>query len=252
MALKDLDELLGGRKQFGLYQVLGEGEYNGKARKARCRCACGVITDVEVPRLLSGRSTRCRDCARENPARVTNEKHGQHDTPEYRAWTAMRYRCRNPNCWNYDDYGGRGICICDRWNDFEAFYQDMGPRPAGHSLDRIDNDGDYSPENCRWATNETQQSNRRVSRKVVWQGKERPISRLERQAGLPRGVLSLRLDMERAMSEPSANKKPRHEVFGEQLTTKEVCDRFGIDRQAFNRRLRRGWTAEQTVEHYST
>lgn len=83
-------------------------------------------------------------------------------TPEYRSWRAMKARCLNPNdpCWA--TYGGRGITICDAWcESFERFLADMGPRPGGHSLDRIDNDRGYGPDNCRWATASEQAANRR-------------------------------------------------------------------------------------------
>ncbi len=84
-------------------------------------------------------------------------------TPEYVSWNGAKGRCTNPNNKKYADYGGRGITMCDRWlNDFAAFYEDMGPRPGpGYSLGRIDNDGPYSPGNCRWETAEQQRTNRR-------------------------------------------------------------------------------------------
>jgi hypothetical protein len=88
--------------------------------------------------------------------------HGAISSPEYQSWRAMKSRCLNPKATGYKAYGARGVAICDRWRtDFAAFLADMGPRPDGHSLDRIDNDGNYEPGNCRWATPKQQAANRR-------------------------------------------------------------------------------------------
>lgn len=98
------------------------------------------------------------------------EQHGLHGTPAYASWRAMRSRCNNPNFHAYARYGGRGIKICKRWSRFSLFFADMGPRPDGMSLDRIDPDGHYEPSNCRWATAKEQARNMRCNRLVMLRG----------------------------------------------------------------------------------
>lgn len=114
--------------------------------------------------------------------------------PEYWAWRSMRQRCNKPSHHAYRDYGGRGISICPRWDDFAKFMEDMGPRPSvRHSLDRIDNDGPYSPENCRWATRQEQSENKRSNRWVDIDGVRRTVTEWCRHSGISEGTAHRRI-----------------------------------------------------------
>lgn len=113
--------------------------------------------------------------------------------PDYELWKGMRARCRNPNHARYVDYGGRGIRVCARWSDFSVFVQDMGPRPAGHSLDRIDSDLDYTPENCRWVADAVQRRNRRDNVWLTHDGKTMVVTDWAKELGVRPRVLFARL-----------------------------------------------------------
>jgi hypothetical protein len=120
-----------------------------------------------------------------DPTVVQVEMHGLGDSPEYSVWEAMHERCRNPKAFAYSRYGGRGIYVCARWKSFTAFLADMGPRPAGYTIDRINNDGNYEPTNCRWATREQQQNNMRRNRYVALRGKKVTIAEAARILKIP-------------------------------------------------------------------
>ncbi len=113
--------------------------------------------------------------------------------PLYKTWESMRLRCSNPKATGYHHYGGRGITICDEWSDFWAFVADMGDRPKGHTLDRIDHEGPYSPENCRWATAKQQQRNRRNNHLIAFNGKALCVSAWAEELGLNKVTLLARL-----------------------------------------------------------
>jgi len=140
-----------------------------------CRCKCGRVIDVRSDALQ--RQTSC-GCERNRTAPTANRRHGLSHLPEALIWRAILGRCTNKNHTSYPDYGGRGIEVCERWKtDFLAFYEDMGPRPSTkHSVERKDNNGPYSPENCRWATKAEQDANKRTSIKVTIKGRTQTVA----------------------------------------------------------------------------
>lgn len=131
----------------------------------RCKCECGTERIVLARSLTSGVTRSC-GCLSRDTAIETNTSHGLSRTAIYHAWVAMIARCEDQNHKAYKNYGGRGIKVCKRWKESVAhFVSDMGPRPSKqHTLDRIDNNGDYCPENCRWVTWDIQANNKRKAR----------------------------------------------------------------------------------------
>lgn len=120
-------------------------------------------------------------------------KHGLHRSREYGIWRGMRERCGNPRRPEYPNYGGRGIRVCDRWQEFAAFYEDMGPCPPGYSIDRIDNDGNYEPGNCRWASRVEQQRNRSDNALLTIDGVTATLAEWSERSGLRHATLDARL-----------------------------------------------------------
>ncbi len=158
-----------------------------------CRCDCGNEHPARIDHLQRGATSRCADCCRSNKA-AKFRKHGLSHTPEYKAWCHMVERCTNPTNQRWAVYGKRGISVCPRWMEsFEAFYADMGPRPSHLlSLDRIDNDGHYEPENCRWATKEEQNGNQTTTVFVEYKGQRLCLAAAARAAGLRPGTVRSR------------------------------------------------------------
>jgi hypothetical protein len=158
-------------------------------RVYRCRCECGKIVDAVSGALTTGNVRSCGCLLKD-----VITKHGAYKTAVYKVWHAMIQRCRNPNDPGWSDYGGRGIAVCASWLQFANFIADMGERPKGGTLDRIDVNGPYSPTNCRWASSLEQVNNRRNNRRIAFQGEELTISEWARRAGLSTPGLTHRLD----------------------------------------------------------
>lgn len=180
--------------RFGRLTVLGESpQRKGTFVAWRCRCDCGVSIATTGVNLRGGHTRSC-GCLMGDTNRALRLIHGQTNTVEYKSWCSMRGRCLNPNNKKYPSYGGRGIAICSAWDDFAAFYRDMGPKPSpDHTLDRIDNDGPYSAANCRWASPTAQVRNRRNTRRLTWQGQTRSLGEWAEVTGVSCQVISRRL-----------------------------------------------------------
>lgn len=130
----------------------------------------------------------------ENAAKA-NTTHGMTDTRVFRIWTGMKTRCTNPRAVNFADYGGRGIAICERWASFENFFADMGPPPDGYTLERKDNAGHYTPDNCIWSTPRQQAQNRRTNRLLTHAGETLCSEEWARRIGISRAGLMRRIDI---------------------------------------------------------
>lgn len=176
-------------RQFGRWTVLYRAE-NAAPRIAcwHCRCRCGTELPVRAGNLLSGASLSC-GCLNEE----LSTTHGQSKTRTYRIWIGMRQRCENENRDWYRRYGGRGILVCRRWAVYENFLADMGECPPRLTLERNNNDGNYEPDNCRWATRKEQAQNLSTNRYLIYQGRTQTVTQWAEEIGLNPTTVAVRL-----------------------------------------------------------
>lgn len=181
-------------KTFGRLTVLG---YVGKDERGNsfwlCRCACGNRVNTTTTNLLRTDGPRV-SCGCQ--MRTSSLTHGMTGTPEYQAWRSMYQRCTNPNNPQYPLYGGRGIEVCPRWREsFQNFFDDMGPRPGGdYSIDRINTNGHYTPDNCHWATPSEQSNNTRVNRLITFKGETHTMVQWAKITGISKSGIKWRMD----------------------------------------------------------
>lgn len=210
-----------------------------------CECSCGGQTTARPALLLNKGLPLSCGCYPSARMAARNYRHGMRNAPEYGIWQGMRRRCSSPSEPAYERYGGAGITVCDRWREsFEAFYEDMGPRPSPeYSLDRHpDRHGDYEPGNCRWATHREQTLNRDVTLLITFQDETHALTEWVEILGINYYTLWSRLyergwDVEKAFTEP-ADKPPLtfiHE--GLTLTLKEWSEKLAIPYKVLHDRI---------------
>lgn len=175
-----------------------------RANKWICVCDCGNKTSVLITNLTGGKSKSC-GCQKNLMGKLI---HGLSKTGSFHSWVEMLRRCENPDAINYHLYGGRGITVCERWHKIENFFEDMGERPEGKTLDRIDTDAGYCKENCRWATKREQLLNKRNNRRILFDGRNLTVAEWADVTGINRNTIVGRLNSgwspDRILSPPCA------------------------------------------------
>lgn len=196
-AFKDLSG-----RSFGAWLVLSYAGTDGSGATWMCVCECGTERSVKASSLLGGRSTAC-GCTRDVAKWATHHGHqrGGKQSPTYQTWRAMLRRCSDPGHPSYLNYGGRGVGVCDEWKTFERFLSDMGERPEGTWLDRIDCDGDYCKSNCRWLSTKLQGSNRRNNVFYEMDGKRLTVPQWAELLGAKEGTIRARLRRGKSIEE---------------------------------------------------
>jgi hypothetical protein len=190
-------------KKFGRLLVIGLSRVAKNSTYWRCRCDCGEDFVTKGYPMSRGKTVSC-GCAKRERLGKLNKTHGLSHTREFRIWAGMLTRCTNPNASHYENYGGRGITVCDRWlESFESFLSDMGMAPStSHSVERRDNEKGYEPGNCCWVHQSEQARNRRSNVMIEINGETRCAAEWERILGLPDGAIGKRRRRDRYREAP--------------------------------------------------
>lgn len=192
-------------QRFGRLIIISVAESATKSKKLcwNCICDCGNTTIIPTGNITNGHTQSCGCLSADKDVIGKNWKHGMSDTREYHAWRAARNRCTNPEHPEYRRYGARGIFMCELWlNSFETFLSDMGRCPDGLTLDRKDNNGPYSPDNCRWVTAEAQAHNQEKTIHVTHNGETLCLKEWSRKTGIHYSTLRKRYQKGRPLFDP--------------------------------------------------
>jgi hypothetical protein len=242
-----MDELMGQR--FGRLTVIGYHDKNscGQVRWV-CKCDCGnehVAVGAQLKRL----HTKSCGCLQRESRVTSNTTHGMTDSPTYKVWENMRTRCSNPNRKQWKDYGGRGIKVCDRWQQsFEAFLSDMGERPSSkHTIERKDTNGNYEPGNCIWATMQEQNWNRREHHNLTIEGVTKCVGQWASEKGINVETLYNRIKAGTPESELFEPPGVLLTYQGKTLRANEWAKLLGIPKPTICQRLKRGLPVEKVL-----
>lgn len=246
-------------RRFGRWTVVRRAANpDGGQARWECVCECGTRKVVKSIALRRGLSQSCGCLKRERLAERARHGHARTGklTPTYYSWAGMLARCENPDHVAFMRYGGRGIRVCAQWHDFEQFLADMGDKPRGTSLDRIDTDGDYTPANCRWASSRTQARNTSLNHRLTYQGETLCVAEWAERLGMHPASLNDRLQsgwsVERTLTTPTGTrndnvKSRRITARGETHTLAEWARILGTKPVTLHMRLKRGWSVERAL-----
>lgn len=213
-----------------------------------CKCECGGETVTRRNSLKNGQSKSC-GCLKISLLKQS-KTHGLSRDPMYRVWASMIQRCKNPKSSHFSSYGGRGITVCDRWLEFDNFFKDMGNRPSHeYSIDRIDNDSGYHPDNCRWSLRDEQMANMRSNKIINTSDGPLPIFKASKAKGIPSYIVRNRLRA--SWKEEEALDRPIHRRIiatpkGD-MRLSEAARAYGLSKHILHLRLSRGWSTERAL-----
>lgn len=225
----------------------------GKRAKWLCVCICGNTKEARQDHLIAGVSTSC-GCFRVDNTIKMHTTHGQSRSTTYRSWSSMMTRCYDQKQKEFKYWGGRGIKVCDQWHKFECFFEDMGQRPEGCTIDRYPNkNGNYEPGNCRWATAEEQANNVSSNLVINLNGDSRTLAQWSRATGIKAATIRERVvrghPPDKALQAEGFLKRGSRlfEYQGRKQRAQQWADEFGILVQSFLSRMRRGRSIHEAL-----